>query len=594
MNTASYFTGQGDGAFVELLNQSYAHFVPTAEIPNLSMLIDSRRDTFTEGFFWHGFWIQNSYGFMLSAVPFLREPFLTLLQNSLDLFWDRIGDGARMGYDPDDYDEAKHDHGLWLLVAPDGCLGDCVSSAGSVAYKQGDGWKKHDWFYEATAAGIVAQAGLLLRSRDLKAIAKYLPLMLRSCAFIEKTRDKNGLFLVGPGCNLLAPSFGAAENAEGEMEKSCLAGLTITYTGALARLIELCRLAGEDAAPLEASLARNRKSLPLLLTGEGYFVKSLEKNGAKHGVYGAEQYGYFDCVANVDAIALDVADRETAEKIYAKIASIPEMRPAHLLPTSFPGLDDTYVKYGSAELDTHGFWRAGDWVNGGCWGTVEGRAVLAYLKLGRFGDAAASVAAAYAWTRNYRMDAPWSQWGVNTHNAWSDRAGQPEVSVMIDNFAIPAALIRGIFEYKYTADTLELTPHLPQALKSIAQNVPIHWGGKVLYLSCANGARITGLTVNGRDFDTFSDRSACLRFDELPEVSYVCIGMDGVSPAPAVASADNRSLAEACAEALEQRKNTSFDASNETLRPMTETKKAQIIGLYEQALRRAARLGITV
>ena len=571
-----YFTGQGDDAFVEMLNQSYAHFTPTAEIPNLSMLIDSRRDTFTEGFFWHGWWIQNSYGFALCAVPFLREPFFTLLQNSLDLYWDRIGDGARGGLAPgEDFDGAN---GLWKLVAPDGCLGDCVTSAGSIAYKQGDGWEHHDWFYEASAAGVVMQAEILLRSRDVTAIQKYLPLMLRCCEFIEKTRDANGLFLVGPGCNLLAPSFGGAAGGE----KSYLAGLTITYTAALQKLIELCKLVGEDAVLLEKRLAKNQASLPLLQTEEGYYVKSLEKDGTRHGVYGAEQYGYFECVANVDAIALGVCDQETAEKIYAKIASIEGLRPAHFLPTNYPGLDDTYKNYGGADLGKHGFWCAGDWVNGGCWGTVEGRAVLAYLKLGRFEDAAASVAAAWEWTRNYRMDAPWSQWGVNTHNPWSDRKDQPEVSVMIDNFAIPAGFVRGVFDCEYAADTLTITPHLPKGLKFLAQNVPIYWGEKAIYISVANGSRVTGLTVNGRTLGSYDNNTVCLEFDILDQVSLVCIGMDGQMPAPAVPLEDHRTLAQACADALEQRKNTPFGASNETLRPMTEAKARQIVELYEQ------------
>ena len=592
VNTA-FFSGQGSAAFIGMLNESYAHFVPSAHIPNLSMLIDPGRDTFTEGFFWRGFWIQNSYGFGLASVPFLREPFFSLLQNSLDLYWDRIGDGMRTGYDSDDDEVKGNNFGLWQLVGPDGCLGDCVSAGGSIAYKQGDGWQKHDWFYEATAAGLVMQAELLLRKRDIGEVKKYLPKMLRSCDFIERARDANGLFLVGPGCDLLAPSFGAVWNKNGKMEKSYLAGLTITYSGALMRMLELCRLAGEEdtCKLLEQRLAQNMASLPLLLTDEGYFVKSLETNGTKHGVYAAERFGYFESVVSVDAIALGVADRNTAESILQKIASIEGLRPAGFLPKNYPGLDDTYKNYGSAYMDDR-YWNPGDWVNGGCWGTVEGRAILAYLKLGRFEDAAASVKQAYEWTKNYRMDAPWCQYGVNTHNEWSDRENQPEVSVMIDNFAIPAALLRGIFEYEYTADTLKLTPHLPACIQCLSQKVPIFWGGKELYISCANGAAITGLTIDGRPADCFDDGCVWLRFDDLAQVSSVCIEMDGEKPEPPTQiSAQGKDwLVRACAEALEKRKNTPLDSTSQTLRPMTEAKKEQIIQLYRQALLRAEKL----
>ena len=43
------------------------------------------------------------------------------------------------------------------LVAPDGSLGDAARPT-NIIYKQGDGnFAIHDWFYEATAAGIVMQ-----------------------------------------------------------------------------------------------------------------------------------------------------------------------------------------------------------------------------------------------------------------------------------------------------------------------------------------------------------------------------------------------------------------------------------------------------
>jgi hypothetical protein len=92
---------------------------------------------------------------------------------------------------------------------------------GRIAYKQGDGDPKvHDWFYEATAAGIVMQAEILLTNRDQKAIDRYLPKMERACNCIEKTRDpKNNLFLVGPACNLLAPSYGGVKQSDGSFGK---------------------------------------------------------------------------------------------------------------------------------------------------------------------------------------------------------------------------------------------------------------------------------------------------------------------------------------------------------------------------------------
>jgi len=54
------------------------------------------------------------------------------------------------------------------------------------------------------------------------------------------------------------------------------------------------------------------------------------------------------------------------------------------------------------------------------------------------------------------MDAPWSQRGENTHNVWSDTGTNQVdgVAIMVDNFAIPAATVRGLFDYDYRFDRL--------------------------------------------------------------------------------------------------------------------------------------------
>ena len=171
-------------------------------------------------------WIQNGYGFSYASTPFLPEPWFSTLQRSWDLFWDNQGDGKRMGL----WGGSATANPLSTLVAPDGCLGD-TAAPGCIIYKQGDGNVNiHDWFYEATAAGVVMQAEILLANRDLKALAHYLPKMQRACNAIEKTRDpKNNLFLVGPACNLLAPSYGGVKHPDGTFGKGYLAGLSITY-----------------------------------------------------------------------------------------------------------------------------------------------------------------------------------------------------------------------------------------------------------------------------------------------------------------------------------------------------------------------------
>jgi hypothetical protein len=395
----------------------------------------------------------------------------------------------------------------------------------------------HDWFYEATAACLVMQAEILLANHDKEALSRYLPKMERACNFIERTRDtKNNLFLVGPACNLLAPSFGGVKLPDGTFGKGYLAGLSITYLAALDRMVELYKMKG-DSEKLEEYEHRQkitRESLPLLMTDDGYFVKSVEPGGTKHGVLGQKQFSYLEGVANADAVALRVADAKTSEDIYNQIASFPAIRPFDFLLTNAPGLDDTYRAWGrTSGKGLEGFWKFGDWVNGGTWGTVEGRAILMYYRLGKFEEIRRSATRAMRWAKDFRMDAPWAQQGENLHNPWSD-SGKFKVggvAVMVDNFAIPAATIRGLFDYEYLSDRLILRPRIPGTITQYNQKFPVRFGDKKLYLSCMNGGpNIKSVTVNGEPVSVGSAKEVVLLYNNLPAVSKIEITTEGGWP----------------------------------------------------------------
>jgi len=517
--TGEFCTGKGDVDFLRLIDESFAFFHPNPTVPNLTMVYKPEWDTFSEGAGWNAWWIQNGYGFSYSATPFLRDPWFSLLQRSWDLFWDNQGDGKRKGLWGGDNPSSL----ISQLIAPDGSLGD-TGAPGQIIYKQGDGNVKiHDWFYEATAAGVVMQSEILLTSRDLKSIAHYLPKMERACNLIETTRDpKNNLLLVGPACNLLAPSYGGVKQPDGTFGKGYLAGLSITYLAALDRMVELYKLTGDKAkqAEYEKRQKISRESLSQLMTPAGYFVKSIEPGGVKHGVLGQKQFGYLEGVANADAVALRVVDNKTAESIYKQISSFPEIRPFDFLLTNAPGLDDTYGAWGSTSgKGLQGFWTFGQWVNGGVWGTVEGRAILMYYRLGKFEDIRRSAIRAMKWAKDFRMDAPWSQRGENTKNPWSD-TGKNQVggvAVMIDNFAIPAATIRGLFDYDYRSDRIILRPRVPGSITQYTQKEPVSFGEKKLYLSCNNGGpSIKSVKVNGKAVKIASTDEIALFYNELP------------------------------------------------------------------------------
>jgi len=523
-----FCSGNGDVTYLQLIDESFAFIHPNSVVPNLSMLYKPEWNTLVEGAGWGGWWIQNSYGFSYAATPFLPDPWFTLLQNSWNLFWVNQGDGERKG---------RHGNPgsiLHELVAPDGSLGD-VAGPDFIVYKQGDGNVKiHDWYYEGAAAGLVMQTEILLADRDLDAIKYYLPKMERACDFIERKRDpENNLFLVGPAANLLAPSYGGVKQPDGTFGPAYLAGLSITYLAALDRMVELYKFVDNREKLKEYSHRHKitRESIPLLLTEDGYFVKSIEPDRTKHGVVGQEQYGYLEGVANADAVALRVADDETSESIYRQIESFPQIRPFDFLLTNAPGLDDTYWNWGNTEGEgMGGFHKYGTWVNGGVWGTVEGRVILMYYRLGKFDDIFRSASRAMKWAKDFRMDAPWSQFGENTDNPWSD-TGKFQVggvAVMIDNFAIPAATVRGLFDYEYRFNSIILRPRIPGSITYYEQKEPVRFGDKILFLSCNNGGpEVSEVTVNGEEMVITDPDELVLYYDDLPEDAQIEITTTG-------------------------------------------------------------------
>lgn len=528
-----FCAGEGDVDFLRLIDESFAFFHPNAVVPNLTMLYHPEWDTFVEAGGWQGWWIQNSYGFSYAATPFLPEPWFSTLQRSWDLFWDNQGDGQRKG---------GWGGGGESLVAPDGCLGDCAAP-GKIMYKQGDGdVNRHDWFHEATAAGIVMQAEILLASRDRTALARYLPQMARACDSIERTRDpQNNLFLVGPACNLLAPSYGGVRQADGSFGKGYLAGLSVTYLAALDRMVELFKLSGDTSklAEYERRQRLTRQSLPQLLAPAGYFVKSVEPGGVKHGVLGQDRFNYLEGTVNADAVGLRVADDATAASIYRQIAAFPDIRPFDFLLVNAPGLDDTYWNWGHRTgPGLEGIQAFGEWVNGGVWATVEGRAILMYYRLGKFEDIRRSAVRAMKWAKDYRMDSPWSQRGENTDNSWYDEGKWlygNGIKVTADNYAIPAATIRGLFDYEYRCDRLILRPRVPGGIARYVQKQPVRFGSKWLHLSCRNGGpRVGSVTINGQPADVDSPEAVVLFYDRLPASATIEIAtVGGWPPEPA-------------------------------------------------------------
>ncbi|HWQ52239.1 MAG TPA: hypothetical protein VN442_01055 [Bryobacteraceae bacterium] len=505
-----YFRGAGDVEYLRLLDTARRILSPDPQFQNLAMFYEPRWNGYVEGPTWDAWWIQNSYGPTYCSLPFLEQPYTTFLKNSQDLWWDQMGDGKRIG-GPPPFD----------FIAPDGALCD-AARPGMIIYVQGDGrFRKHDWAVEFTAAGIIMQSEMLLIGRDPKAIAHYLPKLERSANFIETRRDpKNNLFLAGPAANLMAPSYAGYRRPDGSYGKAYLAGLSVTYIAALDRLIELQKMAGAAARVKLYTERRDaaRSGLPQLMTEEGYFVKSIDPDGTRHGVYGAAKYGYFEAAPNHDAIAFRVVDDAQAEKIYNKMASLPGLRPHDLILTNYPSLDDMYE-------DKYGFtW--GRWVNGAHWSTCEARMMMGYSRLGKFEDARKSMKRILALFEQFRIDNPLPEFGSALY--------QPDVPIntVYDTLGVPAAFLRGLFEYVYRADGLTVLPHIPPGITELEQEFPVKFGRAKLYLATYGTGPVTGVVVNGRPWKSFDKVSVTFPAASLPAEVHVAILLGGAS-APA-------------------------------------------------------------
>lgn len=500
-----YIAGRGDAEYLQMLDISHRMLGPDAEFQNLPMLYRPEWNGLVEGPTWGAWWIQNSYGPTYAALPFLQEPLVTFLQNAQDLWFDQMGDGKTVR----PFQQGGGHRFDW--VPPDGCLCDCASPGWFVA-KQGDGRVDiHDWAFEFTAAGVLLQSDLLLISRDADAIARYLPKLERCMSFIETRRDpKNDLFLVGPAANLLAPSYAGCRQPDGTFGRAYLTGLSITYIAASDRLIELYKLAGQaDKAALQTRRRDSaRAALSRLVTDEGYFIKSLDPDGTRHGVYGAAKHGYFEASPNHDAIAFRVVDDAQAERIYQKIASIPTLRPHAFIIANDPSLDDMYT-------DPVGLWRFGYWVNGGHWSTCEARMILGYYRLGHYDDARRSMQQLLKFARQFRMDNPLTDFGNAVY-----QPGEP-INLCYDAFGPPAAMLRGLFEYLYDAEGLTLRPHVPPTITQLRQRVPVRFGRKLLYISTAGRGPIHEVLVNGQRSVDVAPDSVRLLYDKLPDVAQV-------------------------------------------------------------------------
>jgi len=173
---------------------------------------------------------------------------------------------------------------------------------------------------------------------------------------------------------------------------------------------------------------------------------------------------------------------------------------------------------------------------------------------------------------DYQMDAPLKDFGASV---WFDKE---LTNLCYDALGIPAATIRGLFEYVYKSDRLILYPHIPPTISEYCQMEPVRFGSKRITISVVNGGpRVACVKVNGRKLQVERADSVSLDYDALPAKAKVEIVMEGGWP--------NTSSRPAGKEALEAERPIRDDGSRLPVGPNATGLPPSMREAYAELLR---------
>ena len=524
-----WIEGDGDTTSLKLIDKAFESMDVSSEMANLAMFYKRDWDGLVlSNTAWPAWWIQNTYGASYGMMPFLEEPYATWMKNAQGLWFRQMADGKRPdnnGYIAPDgslcdataiYRNGGSDLGFADIRNPDstGLINDGMIKIEATWYRQGDaGHDSNDWGIGFTAAGLVMESERLLVSRDHEAIRKQLPQLKRVASFLDNRRDREmNLLKGGKGSNLLAPGFEGSIDADGKKQQAYLTELSVNYCAALTRLSEVCNMVGEkmDAKAYRITVEKVRAALPAMMDDQGSFIMFQDPDGTRHGVYGAEKYGYYEATPNHDAVCMRVIDDAASKKIIARMVSIKELAPHDLIVTNYPAYDEP-------GYSTGGIMTYGKWVHGGHWSTCQGRMNIACLRVNEFEHPFKSWDRMCKIMQNFRADAPFGNFG---QIPWSGQMSRPHNTVF-DCWGVPAGLVRGLFEYDYRSDGLRVRPHLPPGITRYIQKKAVMFGDTKVYLKVTGSGKVTSATANDKMCNIESD--GWINIKDLGKNKVVCV-----------------------------------------------------------------------
>jgi hypothetical protein len=152
--------------------------------------------------------------------------------------------------------------------------------------------------------------------------------------------------------------------------------------------------------------------------------------------------------------------------------------------------------------------------------------MMGYSRLAKYDDARRSMRRILDFARQFRLDNPLVDFGGAVY-----QPKQP-INLCYDTFGAPAAMIRGLFEYLYTAEGVTLVPHVPPGITRLEQHFPIRFGRKRLYLATAGSGPITGVVINGKPHASFDAKTVSLPYETTPDRAVIQIALGGDAAKP--------------------------------------------------------------
>jgi hypothetical protein len=226
-------------------------------------------------------------------------------------------------------------------------------------------------------------------------------------------------------------------------------------------------------------------------------------------------------------VALGVVNETLAKKIVERIKSLgAAIRPnVFILPNTDATGKPSVTGSGAVGYDDMacgngdkcgGIFKFGTWVNGGVWTTTEGRWLMAAARMGDLTPAFDSMRQMQKlFGSTWRMDNPIVNFGLAPYQPDED------INLTVDNFATAGGLLRGLFNYLYTATSLRLTPLVPDTITQLRQKFAVRWGPFALQLSTA-GVRSSGIasvTVNNKPLQASAFTSTSIQVSLLPRLA---------------------------------------------------------------------------